>query len=232
VVIERLKLDLDACRLHDLVHLAVLLAADELLVLVRKLDLEPDFVVEALDEVQFKHHCHGRPDFLLDAVHLEAHSLEDDLRTSCARDLLEYQRNLVGVEGRRREQWVELNREQPKGCNIVAASLSTEVSLCKGSSRKTTDQLHDRTDCALDVDPVVAEHGEQARRATKGRQLYESGVVVHHGPELVRPIDDHPVELPRQNGRVARNQRFCLSYPSQTLFKCSTEKPTFVIETW
>jgi hypothetical protein len=48
IVVERLELDLDVGRLHDLVEFAVLLARDELAVFVRELDLEPDLVVERL----------------------------------------------------------------------------------------------------------------------------------------------------------------------------------------
>lgn len=48
VLIERLELDLDIGGLHDLVYLAILLAADELTVLVGKLNLEAYLVVESL----------------------------------------------------------------------------------------------------------------------------------------------------------------------------------------
>ena len=48
VLVERLELDLNVRRLHDLVNLAVLLTANEFAVLVRKLDLEADLVMESL----------------------------------------------------------------------------------------------------------------------------------------------------------------------------------------
>ena len=50
MLVERLELDLDVSSLHDLVDLAVLLATNELAVLVGKLDLEANLVVEALYE--------------------------------------------------------------------------------------------------------------------------------------------------------------------------------------
>ena len=46
--VECFKLDLDVGSLHDLVNLAVLLAADELAMLVSELDLETYLVMEAL----------------------------------------------------------------------------------------------------------------------------------------------------------------------------------------
>ena len=49
VLIECLEFDLDVGGLHDLVDLAVLLAADELPVLVRELNLEAYLVVEGLN---------------------------------------------------------------------------------------------------------------------------------------------------------------------------------------
>ena len=50
VFVESLKLNLHVSSLHDLVDLAVLLATNELAVLVGKLDLEANLVVEALYE--------------------------------------------------------------------------------------------------------------------------------------------------------------------------------------
>jgi len=48
VVVEGVELDLGARGLHDLVNLAVLLAADKVSVLVRQLDVKADLVVEVL----------------------------------------------------------------------------------------------------------------------------------------------------------------------------------------
>lgn len=48
MVVQRLKLDFGVGRLSDLVYLAVLLAADEVAMLVRELEREANLVVEAL----------------------------------------------------------------------------------------------------------------------------------------------------------------------------------------
>ena len=48
MLVERLELDLDVGRLHNLVDLAILLAADELAVLVSELDLEAYLVLKRL----------------------------------------------------------------------------------------------------------------------------------------------------------------------------------------
>jgi hypothetical protein len=45
VIVERFKLDLDIARLHDFVNLPVFLATDELAMLIRKLNLETDFML-------------------------------------------------------------------------------------------------------------------------------------------------------------------------------------------
>ena len=50
MLVEGLELDLHIGCLHDLVDLAVLLATNELAVLIGKLDLEANLVVEALYE--------------------------------------------------------------------------------------------------------------------------------------------------------------------------------------
>jgi hypothetical protein len=49
VVIEGLELDLDVGRLHNLVDLAILFAADELAMLIGKLDLKASLVMKGLD---------------------------------------------------------------------------------------------------------------------------------------------------------------------------------------
>ena len=48
MLVERLEFDLDVGRLHNLVDLAILLAADELAVLVSELDLEAYLVMIGL----------------------------------------------------------------------------------------------------------------------------------------------------------------------------------------
>ena len=50
VVVESLELDLDIRHLHNLVDFAILLAANELAVLVGELDLEANLMVEGLQE--------------------------------------------------------------------------------------------------------------------------------------------------------------------------------------
>ena len=63
---------LDTSRFHDLVELAILLARDKVTMLVSKLDLKADLVVERLDDLELKHKLDGRPDFRLETVKLEA----------------------------------------------------------------------------------------------------------------------------------------------------------------
>ena len=48
MLVERLELDLDVGRLHNLVDLAILLAANELAMLISELDLEAYLVMEGL----------------------------------------------------------------------------------------------------------------------------------------------------------------------------------------
>ena len=52
VIVQRLEFDLDVAGLHDLVDLSVLLSANKLAVLVRKLDLEADLMLVDLSEAQ------------------------------------------------------------------------------------------------------------------------------------------------------------------------------------
>lgn len=51
---------------------------------------------------------------MLKSVHLEAHALENDLRTARVRDLLQDGGHLGRVERRRGEEDIELSRQQPQ----------------------------------------------------------------------------------------------------------------------
>ena len=50
VIVQRLEFDLDVAGLHDFINFSVLLPANELAVLIRKLDLETNLVLVDLSE--------------------------------------------------------------------------------------------------------------------------------------------------------------------------------------
>lgn len=105
MIVESLEFDLDIGGLHNLVDLSIFLTADEFTVLIRQFNLETNFVMESLwiavsinitmiraiylDDIEFHYHIDGRPDFRFKTMHLEAHTLENHLRSSRNRDLLE-----------------------------------------------------------------------------------------------------------------------------------------------
>lgn len=142
VVVERLELDLDVGRLHDLVELAVLLARDELAVLVGELDLGADLVVESLfatahqlpspprratrthlDELELEHEMDRRPDFSFEAMQLEAIALEHGFRARGRGDVAKNGRNLRRVDRRRGHEDVERDGEEPKTRDVELARL-------------------------------------------------------------------------------------------------------------
>lgn len=98
VIIERLELDLDVGRLHNLVELAVLLARDEFSVLVRELNLEADLVMERLDEVEFENELDRFPDFGFETMKLETVTLEHGFGAARDADVPQDGRNLSGID--------------------------------------------------------------------------------------------------------------------------------------
>lgn len=56
-----------------------------------------------------------------------------------------------------------------------------------------TNELHDRANCSLDVDPVISKDGDQACRAADGRELNKCGIIIHDHLEVLGAIRDHPI---------------------------------------
>ncbi|KAI3479935.1 hypothetical protein L1887_57922 [Cichorium endivia] len=122
VVVKGLKLDANAALLHDLVDLAVLLARDEFAMLVGQRDLEANFKVEALDEVEIEQRRDGGAHLGFEAVDLEAVALEDDLGAGGAADVLEHGRDLRRVEvGLRWHVDVKADGQKPEGKRLELA---------------------------------------------------------------------------------------------------------------
>jgi hypothetical protein len=132
MVVEGLELDFNIRSLHDFVYFAILLATDEFTVFVCKLNLESDLMVEGLQSIsemkeeatnvrisylnhlELHYHVDSRPNFLLEAVHFETHAFEHHFRPRSDRDLFEEIRHLRGIQRRRGQQGVELDRQEPK----------------------------------------------------------------------------------------------------------------------
>ena len=75
-------------------------------------------------EIQVQDHVDGRSDFILETMHLETHALKHNLCARRERDLLQEGRHLRTIEGRRREEHVELDWKKPERRDIVLAGLS------------------------------------------------------------------------------------------------------------
>ena len=57
----------------------------------------------------------------------------------------------------------------------------------------TTNQLHDGTNGALDVNSVVAKYSNKTSRTTDRGELNESCVIAHNGLEILGAVGHHPV---------------------------------------
>lgn len=117
-----------------------------------------------LDEIQVQDHADGRSDFILETVHLKTHAFEHDLCARRERDLLQECRHLRTVECRRREEHVELYWEKPERRDIILAGLVVQDEMTTRYDRNlNTHKLHYPSDRPLDIDPVIAVYGNQAR---------------------------------------------------------------------
>lgn len=240
VVVEGFKLDLDVGGFHDLVELAVLLARDELAVFVGELDLEADLVVEGLrilprsvrffvtslrkkenthlDKVELQHQLHRLPNLRLQPMKLEAVTLEDGFGAGSNADVAKDGRDLSGVDRGRGHEDVEGDGEEPEGGDVELAGLKVRVRLVsfrsmegkKEGRRGRTHQSHNRSNSPLDVDAVVTVNRDQTRLTPDGREVDESSVVVHDLLEVFEAIREHPVELAREDGRVAGDDALAL----------------------
>ena len=96
---------------------------------------------------------------------------------------------------------------------------------------RRTYQLHDRTNGALHADPVITVDGDETGRATQSRELNEGAIVAHDCLQILSAVGDHPIQLARKDGSIARDDRLGLGE------RRSPEKhvifpPTFVAATW
>lgn len=55
-----------------------------------------------LNDIQVEEHSNSGTNFVLEAMHFEAHPLEDNFRTGSIRNLFEDGRDLCRIDGRRR----------------------------------------------------------------------------------------------------------------------------------
>jgi len=64
-----------------------------------------------LDDIQFEYHTNSRPHLILQTMQLETHTLKHNLRTTRNRNLLNEPRDRSCIEGRRRQQGIERDRQ-------------------------------------------------------------------------------------------------------------------------
>jgi hypothetical protein len=67
-----------------------------------------------LNDIELHNHVDGRTNFLLQPVHFEAHAFEHHFGTRSNRDLFYEVRDLRGIQCRRGQQRIELDRKEPK----------------------------------------------------------------------------------------------------------------------
>lgn len=86
-----------------------------------------------------------------------------------------------------------------------------------------THESHDRTNRPLDVDAVISVNRDEAGLAPERRKVDKGPVVVHDLLDVLEAVGEHPVELARQDGRVARDDAFTLR---RRATKVQSESPT------
>lgn len=86
-----------------------------------------------------------------------------------------------------------------------------KVSTGMGRNKNSTDQLHDGTASALNIDTMIAENADKACLTSDGGKMNVRSVVGHDRLELVQALEQHPIELAREDGGISRNERFTLT---------------------
>lgn len=145
---------------------------------------------------------------MLEAVHLKAVALEDDLCARLAGDALEDGGHAGGIQSGDWHEDVEVDGQEPKGSNVELAGLRG----MSGGQKKEgkAHQLHDGAACALDIDAVVAKDTDKTGLAADGGKVDKGAIVCHDRLEFVEALEEHPVELAGENGRVAGYERLGL----------------------
>lgn len=193
-----------------------------------------------LDKVELEHELHRLPHLVLEAMELEAVALEDGFGSGGDADVTEDRRNLRRVEARRRHEDVESDGEKPERCDVKLAGLREPAVSTWSLARDTemTYESHDRTNRPLDVDAVISVNRNEAGLAPDRRKVDKGPVVVHDLLDVLEAVGEHPVELARQDGRVARDDAFTLrrrattSSQSRLHPKDTNIRLTLCNETW
>ena len=174
VLVEAIKDNLHIALTHDLVDFAVLLAADELLVLIRELDLNTQRALGALQERKAVDDRHSSLDRVVAAIDVEVELLERDLSTRVDADIGKH-----GPDVRRsRLSLVRVGSGDPPRSTVELAS-----------------QAHDLTDSPLDVQNIRCLYAEHAACVSKRRKKHIGAVRLDDLANLVQTLQQDVVDL-------------------------------------
>lgn len=150
------------------------------------------------------------PQIRLSTIKLEAIIPKDDLRRtpSDGSQVLEKGWDLRRVDRVRGQKKIEVRRKEIKLRRHMMSSLSGQVSVVfRHASNPSSYQEHDCANRSMYVYSFIAVDADDARLATKRRELEVSGVIRHDSLEVVQALCEHPIELARDDGAVAGDNR-------------------------
>jgi len=174
VLIEAIKDNLDIALTHDLVDFAVLLAADKLLVLIRKLHLNTQSALGALQERKAVDDRHCSLDRVVATVDVEVELLERDLSTRVDTNIGEH-----GPDVRRsRLSLVRVGSGDPPRGTVELAC-----------------QAHDFTNSPLNVQNIRCLYAENTAGVAERRQKHVGAVGLNDLANLVQTLQQDVVDL-------------------------------------
>lgn len=155
-------------------------------------------------------------------MHLEAVALEDDLRSGEVGDPLKRRLHLRRVDGCRRHEDIERDGKEPERGDVELTDLSEtkrkgeklsdafESRTKRVNGMRKTHQSHDASNRPLDVDSLISVDADETRLASDDGEGDEGRVVGHDGLQLLESFGDEPVELPREDRRISRDDTLAL----------------------
>lgn len=130
ILIEAVEDDLDTALAHNLVDLSVLLAADEFLVLIGKLDLDANLVLRLHEKLNLGHDHQGRLHRVVRSSDGEVHLIERQIGIRVRTNIAEHGSDVSGVG-----ELPAVRLLDPPSCTVELSSLWYHVRTCvrKGS---------------------------------------------------------------------------------------------------
>ena len=200
VLAEVVENDLDIAVAHDLVDLAVLLAAHKFLVFIGELDLDTNLVLDCSHELDFRQNLESLLDGFIRPSKRKGNLVEGDIGIGVGANITEQGTDLL-----RAGEQTKIRLVDPPGCRVKLASLKKSLvvrSSTDAYNRGKSYQRHELADGSLNMKVLGALETNRALPGSKRREHDEDTVGLHDLAHLVHPTQQNAVNLGHGNRNI------------------------------